>query len=265
MLLNSVIIVLREVLEAALLMSVFLASARFLDIRNRWVLGAVIVGLVGAGAYGYLLDPVSNLFDGVGQEVVNALLQFGAFALLACIVFQIPRRVSNTGKSAAVIVGLMTFAVATAITREGAEIMVYVSGFWSMSDLLSAIALGSLIGACIGFSVGVLIYYLLLAQPLKHALPTSILLLHLIGAGMASQATRLLIQADWISTSGPVWNTSHILSEQSLAGQLLYALIGYEASPSLVEVFAYTGSLALLAAAFVAGKLSSPAVADISD
>jgi len=265
MLLNSVIIVLREVLEAALLMSVFLASARFLQIRNRWVVAAIITGLVGASVYGSLLHPVSELFDGVGQEVVNAFLQFGAFALLVLIVFQIPRRAQNPHNSAAVIVGLMALTVALAITREGAEILVYLSGFWSMSDFFSAVAIGSVIGACIGFSVGVLIYYLLLAQPLRHALPTSVLLLHLIGAGMASQATRLLIQADWISTSGAIWDTSHILSEHSLAGQLLYALIGYEASPSLVEVFAYVGSLLLVTAAFTAGKLTRPSIAEVSD
>jgi high-affinity iron transporter len=257
MLLNSVIIVLREVLEAALLMSVFLASARFLKIRNRWAIAALLAGLLGAAAYGYLLDPVSELFDGVGQEICNALLQFGTFALLAAVVFQIPRRIASQNTSAALLVSLMAFTVAVAITREGAEILVYVSGFWGISDFLSAVAIGSFIGACVGSSVGVLIYYLLLAQPLRHALPTAVVLLHLIGAGMASQATRLLIQADWITVSGPLWDTSHILSEQSLAGQLLYALVGYEASPSDVEVLAYVGSLLILATAFVAGRVSS--------
>jgi len=256
MLLNSVVIVLREVLEAALLMSVFLASARFLQIRNRWVVAALAAGIVGAVVYGYLLDPVSNLFDGVGQEVCNALLQLGAFALLAGTVYQIPRRVSEPGKSAAMLVTFMAITVALAITREGAEILIYVSGFWGLNDFLSAVAVGSVIGACIGFSVGVLIYYLLLAQPIRLALPTSVLLILLIGAGMTSQAIRLLIQADWISVSGPVWDTSHILSEQSLTGQLLYALVGYEASPSSIEVFAYVGSLTVLVAAFIAGRWS---------
>lgn len=265
MLLNSVVIVLREVLEAALLMSVFLASARFLQIRNRWVIAALIAGSFGAAAYGYFLEPVSELFDGVGQEVCNAALQFGTFLLLVAIVFQIPRRIRDLRNSPSVIVGLMALTVAMAITREGAEILVYVSGFWGMADFVSTVTIGSIIGACIGFSVGVLIYYLLLGQPIRQAMPTAVVLLHLIGAGMASQATRLLIQADWISTTGALWDTSHILSEQSLAGQLLYALIGYEASPSGAEVIAYVGSLLLLAAAFVAGKISSRPAAEKQD
>ena len=156
----------------------------------------------------------------------------------------------------------MALTVTLAITREGAEILVYVSGFWNVSDFFSAVALGSVIGACIGFSVGVLIYYLLLAQPIKWALPTSVLLIHLIAAGMASQATRLLIQADWIPAAGPMWDTSSILSEQSLTGQLLYALVGYEASPSGIEVVAYVGSVLIVATAYFAGKFSSQPARD---
>ena len=116
-------------------------------------------------------------------------------------------------------------------------------------------AIGSIIGACIGFSIGVLVYYLLLALPLRHAPVLSIIVLAMIAAGLSSQATRLLIQADWMSSSGALWDTSHLLSEQSLLGQLAYALVGYEASPSAVEATIYVGSLLFVALAYVAGKL----------
>ncbi len=255
MLLNSVVIVLREVLEAALLLSVLLASGRFLHTNNRWVAAALSIGIIGAASYGYFLESVSEWFDGVGQEVCNALLQFGTFALLAAIVFQIPGRLDNRGNSSRKVATLMAAAVALAITREGAEILVYVSGFWSMTDFFSAVAIGSVIGACIGFSIGVLIYYLLLAQPIRRAPATSVVLLALIAAGISSQATRLLIQADWISAAGPIWDTSNILSEQSLAGQLMYALIGYEASPAAIEVLVHVGSMLIVIGAFFAGRL----------
>jgi high-affinity iron transporter len=262
MLLNSVVIVLREVLEAALLLSVLLASGRFLHVSNRWVAAALSTGILGAASYGFFLASVSEWFDGVGQEVCNALLQFGTFALLTAIAFQIPGRLDSQRNSSTKVATLMAAAVALAITREGAEILVYVSGFWSMADFFSAVAIGSFIGACIGFSVGVLIYYLLLAQPIRRAPATSVVLLVLIAAGIASQATRLLIQADWISAAGAVWDTSHLLSEQSLMGQLLYALIGYEASPSAIEVLAYAGSMLLVASAFFAGKVFSRIAGD---
>jgi high-affinity iron transporter len=121
---------------------------------------------------------------------------------------------------------------------------------------------GSLIGACIGFSVGVLIYYLLVAQPSERALPVSLVLLFLIAAGMSSQATRLLIQADWISTAGALWNTSAFLSEESLLGQLLYALVGYEASPAAIEVAVHAGSMVVVAALYFVGRSIGSGVVD---
>jgi high-affinity iron transporter len=253
-LLNSVIIILREVLEAALLLSVFLACSRFLQLGSRWAIVALMAGLLGAIAYGYFLEPVSELFEGVGQEVCNASIQYSIFLLITVAVFFLGREIRNPRSSRAVLLALMAAAVAFAITREGAEILVYISGFWTMSDFFSAVGVGSLIGACIGFSVGVLFYYLLVAQPPRCAVPISVALLFLIAAGMASQATRLLIQADWLSTAGPLWNTSAILPEQSLPGQLLYALIGYEASPAAIEVAAHLGSFAFAAAAFFLGR-----------
>lgn len=254
MLLSSVVIVLREVLEAALLISVFLACARFLQLSNRWVGVALIIGGAGAGFYGYLLEPVSNLFDGVGQEVCNALLQLATFVLLAAIAFFVGRRARIPHSHDSILPVTMAAVVALAITREGSEIIVYVSGFWYLNDFFSAVGVGSLIGACIGFSIGVLIYFLLLAQPVQRALPICVVLMLLIAASMASQASRLLIQADWISASGPLWDTSAIVRENSLLGQLLYALIGYEASPSAIEVVVHVSAMLVMAASFLIGR-----------
>ena len=101
-----------------------------------------------------------------------------------------------------------------------------------------------------------LFYYLLLALPARRTLLISLILLSLTAAGMCAQATKLLIQADWISVAGPLWNTSGILPEESLAGQLLYALIGYEASPSAAEVAIYAGSLAIMAGSLCTGWIT---------
>jgi len=253
MLLNSVIIVLREVLEAALLISVFMATSRYLGLSNRWVIIALILGGIGAAAYGYLLGPISELLDGVGQEVGNATLQLATFLLLVPTAFQVSRRSTLAGRHGELLPLLMAAAVMLAVVREGAEILVYVSGFWEVRDFLSAVGVGSLIGACIGLSVGVLVYFLLVALPAKRALLAYGTLLLLIAAGMSLQATALLIQADWISVTGALWNTSAILPEDSLVGQLLYAFVGYEASPSATEVIVYVSSMAVVAVAFLAG------------
>lgn len=257
MLLNSVVIVLREVLEAALLLSVLLACARSFSTSNRWTVPALVFGGLGAVAYAYFLEPVSELFDGVGQDICNALLQFTAFALLTMIAFYIPRWLRDPQTHQSTLKTLMISVVAIAMAREGSEILVYVSGFWSISDIFSAVIVGSLVGACIGLSVGILVYFLLLALPSGRAVPIYVVLVILIAAGMSTQATRLLMQADWISGAGALWDTSSILSESSLLGQLLYAFIGYEATPSAAELGVYVSSILAVTASYHLGRFVS--------
>ncbi len=63
---------------------------------------------------------------------------------------------------------------------------------------------------------------------------------------MISQAALLLIQADWLPAQLPLWDTSAWLAEQSFTGMLLYALIGYEATPTAIQAACYFGGLLLL-------------------
>jgi len=253
MLVNSVVIVLREVLEAALMVSVLLAVSRLLQLGTRWLVYALVLGGIGAAAYGRFINPISELFDGVGQELVNAALQYAVFAALAVTAFLTARQRGKPCAGDSMLPTLMAISVALAVTREGSEILIYVSGFVQMSDVLSSVAIGSLAGAAIGFSVGVLFYYLLLAMAPLHALLLSLVLLGLAASGMSAQATGLLIQADWIAIAGPIWDSSAIIAEDSLTGQLMYALVGYEASPSATEAGIYAASAAVMAVSVVIG------------
>lgn len=252
MLLNSVVIVLRETLEAALIISILLALSRILDIRLRWVAVALVCGMLAAALYGFSLSMISDLFDGVGQEVFNAVLQFLVFAMLIFCLYRLGLDGQAAGPALPIV---MAAAVTLAIAREGSEILVYVSGFLVSSEFLAAVAIGSAAGAIIGISVGILFYYVLLALSPRRALPTASILLGLVGTGMCAQATRLLIQADWLGAGGPLWDTSGWLPEQSTIGQLLYALVGYEASPTAPEVIVYVAGLAIMLLAFFAGRI----------
>ena len=73
---------------------------------------------------------------------------------------------------------------------------------------------------------------------------------------MMSQATQFLIQADWLASSNPVWDSSHLISEHSLPGQLLYALMAYEATPTWSQILVYLTSLLLMLIVIVSGRFS---------
>jgi high-affinity iron transporter len=66
---------------------------------------------------------------------------------------------------------------------------------------------------------------------------------------MVAQAVEFMIQADYIAATTPVWDSSHLISERSAVGQLLYALVGYEATPAPQQAAAYFSSILMLVVA----------------
>jgi len=258
---TSVIIILREALEASLLISILAVVSGMLGFTRRWVFVGLGFGLLGAIVFSMGIGSISNWFDGVGQEVVSATLQgliYMLFVSVAVLVLQHTRYPGNLNRSAPFIMGL---AVALAVTREGFEALVYIYGFASVVPQFLTVILGTVIGTGIGISVGVLLYYFLRHPAVQHSPTIAIGLLALFGAGLMSQATQLLIQADWLPSQLPLWDTSGWLPEGSIAGQLLYVLIGYEATPTVIYVAVYLTALTiLLAMAVLIGRSGSFAV-----
>ncbi|WP_160154662.1 FTR1 family protein [Microbulbifer sp. ALW1] len=248
MLLTSVILVLREVLEAALLLSILLAMSHYLGLRTRWILMALAGGILGSIAYGAGIGIVSQTFDGMGQELLNAAMQFAIYGLLLLVGILLIWNSAGRQQYLLLLQWSMVLAVALATLREGSEVYVYLIAFRHQTDLLQSVLLGALIGAGIGFSIGALFYYLLLGLPRRRRLIFALVLLSLIGAGLCLQAVQLLEQADWLPAQAPLWDSSTLLSENSLLGQLLYALLGYEATPTLMAVIAYILGLSLMTA-----------------
>ena len=158
----------------------------------------------------------------------------------------------------------MILAVSLAITREGSEIFIYIGGVINQPSHVQPTLAGSGIGAGIGISAGILIYYGLLSLPTKKITQSSLLLLALVGGNMASQATLLLTQADWLPYSKVLWDSTTPLPENSVVGHLLYALIGYEATPSLFQFLSYLSGVSLILLCWFLGKLMDKTAPSVS-
>ena len=252
MLLNSVILVLREVLEAAVLVSVLLALSRSLGQRMGWIGWAMPMALLGSLWFAGSMDTLTDALDGAGQEVANATLQVLVFVCAVAVIFIEGRWQASLWPAMS---ALMLVAVTLAFIREGSEIWIYVSGFAAAPDLRDAVLAGSVIGAGIGVSLGVLLYSALMAIRPDWRRATCIVLLALVGAGMVMQASMLLEQVDWLEAGRPMWDSSYLVSEASLTGELLYAVVGYEATPSKVQVVLYFASLMTAAIACFFSRL----------
>ncbi len=243
MLLSSVIIILREVLEATLLIGVLLSLSKQTRLSTRWAPGSVFIGFVSAYFYSRNFTRISGWFEGMGQEVTNAFIQYLLYILILCIIVLLFRKTQRPTAKSWIISSIMALIVILSITHEGSEILIYLSNFFLVQDHVPIVIAGAVIGTSIGVSVGILIYFVLTNVMPHYSSYTGVFLLILFSGGMLSHATNLLIQADWLPSQLPIWNTSSIISEQSISGQLLYAIMGYEATPTVLHAAIYFGGL----------------------
>ena len=81
--LATAVIVFREVMEAALIISLVMAATTGLAGRNFWVATGLAGGVIGAGVVALFADTISHLPSLMGQEVFNATILFAAVAKLA--------------------------------------------------------------------------------------------------------------------------------------------------------------------------------------
>jgi high-affinity iron transporter len=257
MFLSTVILVLQEILEAALLISLLLVLSRLLTRKSRenlviplaWLSFSVLFGLGGAWFYAAMTPAVSQWFDYVGLEVVNASIQLFTLAALVvfCFMFSSANRINRPAKLNTLAPVLMCIIVVMGITREVSEIILYMNGVMSNRLNVSPAILGAIMAAGIGVSSGIVLYFLILSMPVIWSYRVCMLLLALFAGNLASQAILLLTQADWLPYTAELWNSSTLIPEYSVTGQLLYALVGYEANPSILQVIFYFSSALLIA------------------
>jgi plastocyanin len=91
-------------------------------------------------------------------------------------------------------------------------------------------------------------------------------LIALLAAGMAGQAAAVLHGADLLPGWGEqLWDSSALLSDDSLTGRALHTLVGYSARPSGIQLAAWATTLVLLAGfsrlATTSSRLARPAAA----
>jgi high-affinity iron transporter len=258
MFLNTVILFLQEILEAALLVSVLLVLTTLFHrswgesfrLRRRWMAYALLLGSAGAWAYAAATPTVADWFDYVGQDVLNSLLHLVSLLTLVLLTGLVPARSIRltAAQRASFAVVCMTVIVLLALVREGSEIILYLGGVLGQAGNASPVLAGAAIGAGIGVSCGVFLFYSLISLSPRWSLRICVLLLALISGNMASQIVMLLSQADWLPYTPIAWNSSALVAESSITGHLLYAFIGYEATPSLLQVASYVvGVLVILA------------------
>lgn len=254
---SSAIIIFREIFEIALLLGVIMAATREVAGRARMILLGLTLGLSGAGMIAFFASEISNMAEGVGQELFNAGILFAAAAMIGWTVIwmssharELSRNVKKLGKDIAsgeAALYSMAIVIAIAILREGSEIVLFVYGMIASGQKVSNIIAGSAIGFAGGAISGLLLYFGLIKISPKHIFGVTSWLLIFLAAGMASIGSGYLIAAGYFSDlSDVIWDTSHLLDEQSIVGQTLHVLLGYSSRPMELQGVFYLGTFLIL-------------------
>lgn len=250
------VIVFRETLEAALFVGIIAAATRGLLGRRRYLIGGVLVGVIGALALAAGAERISALADGIGQDLANAAILGVALAMLIWHCVWVSNQGAQTIAEARALgtsfergqrkPWALLVVVALSVLREGAEVVLFVAGFAKGSSQASTMA-GVMAGVLSGGAVGLLLYVGLSRVPVRRMFAVTNVLVQLLAASIASQLARALSQAGLFSKWGEaLWDTSDWLRADSPIGTVAHALAGYEAQPTGLQVAFYLAALLLI-------------------
>ena len=256
--LATAIIVFREVLEAALIVGIVLAASRGVPRRGAWVAGGIGAGVFGAILVAMGAETIAAAVQGVGQEILDAVILFAAVAMLGWHNVWMSRhgrdlavdadRLGAEVRDGSRPLWALAIAVGLATLREGSEVVLFLYGIAAAGDGGSeAMAVGGLLGLLVGAASGAALYLGLVRIPLHRLFVVTSWLILLLAAGMASQGAAFLLQADLLPPLGSnLWDTSSLLAEQSIAGKVLHTLVGYTAQPAGIQLVFYIATLVLI-------------------
>ena len=147
---------------------------------------------------------------------------------------------ASTGKRAVFWLAFMS------VVREGVELAIFITAAFfagnpgqAMNNTIQTLA-GTILGLGTAALLGYTIFATALRLDLRRFFQVTGLLLILFAAGLVAHGVHEFNEVGWIPVVVEhVWDVNAILDENSLVGQLLKTLFGYNGNPSLTEMFTY--------------------------
>ena len=252
----AALIAFREGLEAALIVGIVFGylkkTGQQAHYRYAWagVLAAIGLSLalaLGIQAIGMELQgPAEQLFEGITMFLAVGILTWMIFwmryqsrTLKSTLEHDLQRALRTDQRR-----GVLA-ATFLAVIREGVETALFLSAA-AFATSGSETLIGALAGLIVAAVVGVLIYASTVRLNLRLFFNVTSVLLLLFAAGMLARGIHEFQEAGVIPmVIEHVWDTNALLDEGSTGGELLKAVLGYNATPSLLEVIGYWAYWAL--------------------
>ncbi len=251
------LITLREGLEAALIVGIVYSILRRVGQERQrgalWVgVGAAVVLSVAAGL---ILNRLGVELEGRGEQLFEGLTMLLAAVVLTWMIFLMQRQGRQVQASLEAEVqrsltgggrGAIFMLAFVAVLREGIETALFLTAA-SFGEKPGPILLGGILGLAAAVALGVLLFAGSRRLNLRLFFRVTGILLLLFAAGLASRAVHEFQESGLLPVIVEhVWNTGAIISQDSPLGSFLEALLGYSASPSLLQVVVYAAYLVVV-------------------
>lgn len=262
---SSFIITFRETLEAALVVGIvlsYLVKTQRTQHNNVVYLGvasAIVVSLIGA----YLFNVLAGGFEGRAEQIFEgASMLFAVIMLTYMILWMMNQKHIATELHQKVDMELneqhkvgLFLVVFASVLREGIETVIFLGA----TTFVSA-GQNNILGALLGIATVIIIAYFIFIAGKKINIKiffnvTSVFLI-LFAAGLVSSSIHEFQEAGILpETIEHVWNinpqvkiggTYPIMHQEGFIGSILHSLIGYDASPSLLQLIGYLAYISLI-------------------
>ena len=255
---------LREGLEAALIIGIVLGALS--KIRRSDLSPAVWLGTLSAvgvsiltavllTAFGMSLEEkAEQIFEGVTMLIAAGILTWMIFWMRKQARFLKSELEAGVNKAAASTGRRAMFWMAfVAVVREGVELALFVTAAFFAGDQaqLTSNIIQTLAGTILGLGTAALLGWTLFATTvrldLRRFFQVTGILLILFAAGLVAHGVHEFNEVGWIpAVIEHVWDVNAIVDENSVPGQLLRILFGYNGNPSLTEMIAYFSYLVVV-------------------
>jgi high-affinity iron transporter len=255
---------LREGLEAALIIGIVLGALT--KIRRSDLSPAVWLGTLSAigvsiltavllTTFGMSLeDEAEQIFEGITMLIAAGILTWMIFwmskqarYLKSELEAGVNKAAASTGKRA------MFWVAFVAVVREGIELALFITAAFFAGDQsqITTNIIQTLAGTILGLGTAALLGWTLFATTvrldLRRFFQVTGILLILFGAGLIAHGVHEFNEVGWIpAVVEHIWDVNAIVDENSLPGQLLKTLFGYNGNPSLTEMISYFVYLAVV-------------------
>jgi high-affinity iron transporter len=248
---------LREGLEAALIIGIVLGALskiRRTDLSpavwlgNLSAIGVSVLTAVLLTTFGMSLEEeAEQIFEGITMLIAAGILTWMIFWMRKQARFLkgeleagVNKAVATTGKPA------MFWLAFVAVVREGVELALFITAafFAGEQSQITTNITQTLAGTILGLGTAGLLGWTLFATTvrldLRRFFQVTGILLILFAAGLVAHGVHEFNEVGWIpAVVEHIWDVNAIVDENSVTGQLLKTLFGYNGNPSLTEMIAY--------------------------